>query len=75
MSKIIDFPIAERQKRQISDLEQRLFMVETTINQLLLFLHKKGIKYEKNKKIMFIDEDKLVSAYVKFLKEKKQTKK
>ena len=44
MSKIIDFPIAERQKRQISDLEQRLFMVETTLNQLLLFLHKKGIK-------------------------------
>lgn len=30
---------------------------------------------KKNKKIMFIDEDKLVSAYVKFLKEKKQTKK
>ncbi len=44
MNKVIEFPIAERQKRQISELEQRLFMVETTLNQLLLFLHKKGIK-------------------------------
>lgn len=47
MSKIIDFPIVERQKRQIVDLEHRVFMLETTVNQLLLFLHKKGIKYEK----------------------------
>ena len=47
MNKVINFPIVERQKRQILALEQRLFMVETTINQLLLFLHKKGIKYEK----------------------------
>ena len=44
MSKVVEFPIAERQKRQIIDLEQRVFMLETTVNQLLLFLHKKGIK-------------------------------
>ena len=47
MNKVIDFPIIERQKRQILDLEERVFMVETTLNQLLLFLYKKGIKYEK----------------------------
>nr|BAR26709.1 hypothetical protein [uncultured Mediterranean phage uvMED]BAR26851.1 hypothetical protein [uncultured Mediterranean phage uvMED] len=29
---------------------------------------------KKNKKIMFIDENKLVSAYVKFLKEKNKQK-
>ena len=44
MSKIIDFPIFERQKRQLVDLEQRVFMLETTLNQLILLLHKKGIK-------------------------------
>ena len=44
MNKVIEFPVAERQKRQIIDLEQRVFMLETTVNQLLLFLHKKGIK-------------------------------
>ena len=44
MSNIIDFPLAERQKRQISDLEHRVFMLETTLNQLLLLLHKKCIK-------------------------------
>ena len=44
MSKIIDFPIVERQKRQIVDLEYRVFMLETTLNQLLLLLHKKGIR-------------------------------
>ena len=44
MSNIIDFPLAESQKRQIVDLEQRVFMLETTLNQLLLLLHKKGIK-------------------------------
>ena len=44
MSNIIDFPIVERQKRQIVDLEQRVFMLETTVNQLRLLLHKKGIK-------------------------------
>ena len=53
MSKIIEFPIVERQKRQIVDLEHRVFMLETTVNQLLLFLHKKGIKYEKNRKFCF----------------------
>ena len=44
MSKIIEFPLAERQKRQIVDLEYRVFMLETTLNQLLLLLHKKGIR-------------------------------
>ncbi len=44
MNKIIEFPIVERQKRQISDLEHRVFMLETTVNQLRLLLHKKGIK-------------------------------
>ena len=44
MSKVVEFPVVERQKRQIIDLEQRVFMLETTVNQLLLFLHKKGIK-------------------------------
>ena len=44
MSNIIDFPLAERQKRQILDLEERVFMLETTVNQLLLLLLKKGIK-------------------------------
>ena len=44
MSNIIDFPLAERQKRQIVDLVERGFMLETTVNQLLLLLHKKGIK-------------------------------
>nr|BAR26390.1 hypothetical protein [uncultured Mediterranean phage uvMED]BAR26552.1 hypothetical protein [uncultured Mediterranean phage uvMED]BAR26654.1 hypothetical protein [uncultured Mediterranean phage uvMED]BAR26744.1 hypothetical protein [uncultured Mediterranean phage uvMED] len=44
MNKVIDFPIVERQKRQIINLEERVFMLETTVNQLLLFLHKKGIK-------------------------------
>lgn len=47
MTKIIEFPIAERQKRQIAELEDRLYILETTVNQLLLFLYKKGIKYEK----------------------------
>ena len=47
MSKIIEFPIIERQKRQIVDLEQRVYMLETAVNQLKLFIYKKGIKYEK----------------------------
>ena len=47
MTKIIEFPIAERQKRKIAELEDRLYILETTVNQLLLFLYKKGIKYEK----------------------------
>ena len=53
MSKIIEFPIVERQKRQIVDLEQRVFMLETTVNQLLLFYIKRVLNMKKIRKFCF----------------------